>query len=55
MKQTDATPNEAVLAVIPRIRNAEPTPMFITASDNFAPNNATFDGTNRDFHNQGEM
>ena len=55
MKQTANVSKYAVRAVVPRIRNAEPTPMFITASDNFAPNNATFDGTNRDFHNQGEM
>ena len=50
MKQTDADPNEAVRAVVPRIRNAATCPMFIAASDNIAPHYATFGGTNRDFH-----
>ena len=54
MKQTDADPNEAVRAVVPRIRNAGIWPMFITASDNLAPHYATFGGTNRVFHRQKE-
>lgn len=50
MKQTANVSKYAVLAVVPRIRNAATCPMFIAASDNIAPHYATFGGTNRDFH-----
>ncbi len=50
MKQTANVSKYAVRAVVPRIRNAGRRAMFITDSDNIAPNNATIRRTNRDFH-----
>ena len=54
MKQTANVSKYAGCAVVPRIRNAATCSMFITASENFAPNNATFGGTKRVSRNQGE-